>query len=238
MNVAYFPGCSLQGMASEYDKSTRLVCKHLGINLEEIEDWNCCGATAAHSLNHLLSVSLAARNLDLAKKMGLHLVTAPCAGCYGRLKAASYELKNNSEVAEKVSQIIGTSVPIEPEVKNLLQLLVESIGTPAIAEKVVHPLKGLKLAAYYGCLLTRPNQVAQFDDREMPVSMDLLLQALGAETVNWAHKTECCGGGYAASETDIVIDLGGQILESARAAGADAIVVACPMCQTNLDTRQ
>ncbi len=238
MNVAYFPGCSLHGLASEYDRSARLVCRHLGINLEEIEDWNCCGATAAHSLDHKLSVSLGARNLNLVKKMNLHMVTAPCAGCFNRLKTASYELRHNPSMAEEVAAIIKAPAPVETEVSNLLQLFVEQTGVSAIAQKVVRPLSGLKLAAYYGCLLTRPQRIAQFDASEQPVSLDQLLKALGAEPVIWSHKAECCGGGYAASETDIVIDLGGQVLEAARQAGAQAIVVACPMCQANLDTRQ
>lgn len=238
MNVAYFPGCSLHGLASEYDRSTRLVCNHLGINLEEIEDWNCCGATAAHSLDHKLTVSLGARNLNLAKKMNLQMVTAPCAGCFNRLKTASYELRHDPHMAEEVARIIKAPAPVETEVSNLLQLFVEQMGIPAIAQKVIKPLTGLKLAAYYGCLLTRPQRVTDFDASEQPVSLDQLLQALGAETVIWSHKAECCGGGYAASETDIVVDLGGQVLEAAWQAGAQAIVVACPMCQANLDTRQ
>lgn len=238
MNVAYFPGCSLHGLAREYDMSTRLVCSHLGINLREIEDWNCCGATAAHSLNHELAVSLSARNLAIAHDMKLSQIVAPCAGCYSRLKMASYELRNNKDLAGKIEKLIEAPAPIQPEVSNLVQLLIETKGIAAIAEKVVKPLKNMKLAAYYGCLLTRPNHITEFDDPEQPMSMDLILRALGAETVNWSHKAECCGGGYAASETPIVVDLGGQVLEAARQAGAEAVVVACPMCQTNLDTRE
>jgi len=238
MNVAYFPGCSLHGLAREYDISTRLVYNHLGINLKEILDWNCCGATAAHSLNHELSVSLSARNLAIARDMQLSQVMAPCAGCYSRLKTASYELRNNKSLAGKVENLIEAPAPVEPEVSNPVQYLIEAKGTEAIAAKVVKPLKNMKLAAYYGCLLTRPRHITEFDDPEQPMSMDLILRALGAETVDWSHKAECCGGGYAASETAVVVDLGSQVLESARREGAEAIVVACPMCQTNLDTRQ
>jgi heterodisulfide reductase subunit B len=238
MNVAYYPGCSLHGVAREYDSSARLVCEQLDIGLREVEDWNCCGATAAHSLNHLLALSLAARNLGIVREMGLSQVTSPCPGCSSRLKTAVLEMRRNATIAAEVERIIEASAPVEPEVSSLLQLMVEQIGIPAIANKVVRPLKGLKVAAYYGCLLTRPRRVSEFDDPEQPVSMDHLLQALGAETVVWSHKAECCGGGYAASQTDIVIDLGGQVLRSACGAGAEAIVVACPMCQINLDTRQ
>ncbi len=238
MNVAYYPGCSLHGLAKEYGISVEVACKHLGINLKEIEDWNCCGATAAHSLNHELTISLSARNLAIARDMKMNKVLAPCAGCFSRLKGASYELRNNKALAAEVGEIIQAEPPVEPEVNNLLQFIMEEQGIDALRAKVVKPLQGLKLAAYYGCLLTRPKEVVQFDDPEQPVSMDLILQALGAEPVVWAHKAECCGGGYAASDTDIVIDLSGQILESAQIAGADAIVVACPMCGVNLDTRQ
>jgi heterodisulfide reductase subunit B len=238
MNVAYYPGCSLHGLAREYDISTRLVYSHLGINLKEILDWNCCGATAAHSLNHELTVRLNARNLAIARDMKLSQIVAPCAGCYSRLKTASYELRNNKSLAKKIENLINTPAPVQPEVSNAVQLLIETKGTDAIAEKVVKPLKNMKLAAYYGCLLTRPHHITEFDDPEQPMSMDLILRALGAETVNWSHKAECCGGGYAASETPIVVDLGNQVLESARREGAEALVVACPMCQTNLDGRQ
>ncbi|HWP96696.1 MAG TPA: CoB--CoM heterodisulfide reductase iron-sulfur subunit B family protein [Syntrophomonadaceae bacterium] len=238
MNVAYFPGCSLHGMAKEYDISARLVCKHLGITLQEVEDWNCCGATAAHSMNHLLAVSLSARNLGQVRGMNLNQITTPCAGCFSRLKTASYEMRNNPTIAAQVESIIESPAPVEPEVSSLLQFLIEQIGLDEIKQKVTRSLKGLKVAAYYGCLLTRPRQITGFDDADQPVSLDEIMKALGAETVAWGHKAECCGGGYAASQTSIVMDLGGQILHSAHQAGAEAIVVACPMCQANLDTRQ
>ncbi|MDD5169580.1 MAG: CoB--CoM heterodisulfide reductase iron-sulfur subunit B family protein [Syntrophales bacterium] len=238
MNVAYFPGCSQHGLANEYDMSVHLVCKHLGIGLAEIPDWNCCGATAAHSLNHLLALGLAARNLGLVRNMNLDQVTTPCAGCFNRLKTASLEMRNNEHAAREVQDLIQAPAPIEPEVTSLLQFITEEIGINAIKQKTMKPLIGLKLAAYYGCLLTRPKKISGFDDPEQPVSLDNIMQALGAETISWGYKTECCGGGYGAAQTDIVMDLGGQILHAAQSAGAEAIVVACPMCQINLDTRQ
>lgn len=238
MDIAYFPGCSLHGMAKEYDISVNLVCRHLSIHLHEVEDWSCCGATAAHCLDHKLSISLAARNLAIANEMNMSKITAPCAGCYNRLKSASHELRSNPALADEVAAQIQSPAPVKPEVTSLVQLLFEDKGVDAISQKVSNPLKGLKLAAYYGCLLTRPKEVTRFDDPENPVSLDHILEGIGAQTVTWSHKAECCGGGYAASETDIVLDLGGQVLESARQAGAEAIVVACPMCGINLDTRQ
>ncbi|MCX5779694.1 MAG: CoB--CoM heterodisulfide reductase iron-sulfur subunit B family protein [Firmicutes bacterium] len=239
MNIAYYPGCSLHTMAHEYDMSARLVSQRLGIELQEVPDWNCCGATAAHSLDHKLAIALNSRNLALVAAMPLPMVTTPCAGCFSRLKTTAAELKNDSVSAE-MENLTGFALAgaRQVEVAHLLQLMTEEIGLEAISKLVVKPLNGMKLAAYYGCLITRPRRIVQFDDPEQPVSMDQLLQCLGAETVNWSHKAECCGGGFAASQTDIVVDLGGQVLEAARQAGADAIVVACPMCQANLDTRQ
>ncbi|MEQ8201668.1 MAG: CoB--CoM heterodisulfide reductase iron-sulfur subunit B family protein [Syntrophomonadaceae bacterium] len=238
MGIAYYPGCSLHALAREYDISTRLVSERLGLDLREVTDWNCCGATAAHSLDHKLAIGLSSRNLALVKDMKLDRVTTPCAGCFSRLKTASLELKDPG----KKSSIQDLGIPCEGagavHVSHLLQTIVEEVGLDKIREEVVRPLQGFKLAAYYGCLITRPKAIAQFDDPEQPMSLDNLLQALGAEAVQWSHKAECCGGGFAASDTTIVIDLGGQVLEAAKQAGAQALVVACPMCQTNLDTRQ
>ncbi|MDO9534098.1 MAG: CoB--CoM heterodisulfide reductase iron-sulfur subunit B family protein [Bacillota bacterium] len=240
MDIAYFPGCSLHAMAHEYDTSTRLVCQRLGINLYEVPDWNCCGATAAHSLDHHLSVGLSSRNLALVKDMNLKQMTTPCAGCFNRLKTASVELKQNDDLTAEIEKLAGISLTgaKEVEVAHTLQVIMEAVGMEGIKEQVIKPLNGMKLAAYSGCLITRPRAIAQFDDPEQPVALDHLLQALGAQPVHWSHKAECCGGGFAASDTDIVVDLGGQVLEAARQAGAEAIVAACPMCQTNLDTRQ
>lgn len=238
INVAYYPGCSLKGMAREYDISSRLVCRHLGINLYEIKDWNCCGASSAHSLNHGLDVALSARNLDLVKGMNLAQVTSPCPACSSRLKSASYEIRNNPSVRDKVEKVLGKSAPVEPEASSILQLIVENTNMKDIAGHVVKPLKGLKVAVYYGCLLTRPKHIIGFDDPEQPMSLDFLMQSLGAQTVTWGCKAECCGAAYAVSETDIVMDLTTRILKSAHQSGAEAIVVACPVCQTNLDTRQ
>lgn len=238
MAIAYYPGCSLHALAHEYDMSARLVSERLGLELQEVEDWNCCGATAAHSLDHKLALGLSGRNLALVRDMQLARVTTPCAGCFSRLKHASLEMQDPAK--KQAVQALG--IPCEGaeqvRVSHLLQTMVEEVGLDKIRELVVQPLKGLKLASYYGCLITRPRAVAQFDDPEQPHSLDDLLQALGAETVEWSHKAECCGGGFAASDTAIVVDLGGQVLEAARQAGAQALVVACPMCQANLDTRQ
>ncbi len=238
MDIAYYPGCSLHGIAREYGRSAELVCRRLGIRLLEVEDWNCCGATAAHSLDRELTLGLSARNLASVNRMNLDRVTTPCAGCFNRMKGVAHALKHSTEVRERMEMVVEAPLSNLPVVSHLMQALVEWTGLQRLAEPVLRPLKGLKLAAYYGCLLTRPRAIVCFDDPEQPTSMDSLLHALGADTVPWSHKAECCGGAFAASQTDIVIDLGGQVLKSARGAGADAIVVACPMCQVNLDSRQ
>ncbi len=238
MGIAYYPGCSLHALAHEYDISARLVSERLGLDLLEVPDWNCCGATAAHSLDHKLALGLSGRNLALVKDMKLERVTTPCAGCFSRLKTASLALQEPGQRSSLQDLGISCAGAEGIQVSHLLQTMIEDVGLEKIREEVVRPLIGLKLAAYYGCLITRPRTIAQFDDPEQPVSLDKLLQALGVETVQWSHKAECCGGGFAASDTAIVVDLGGQVLEAARQAGAQALVVACPMCQANLDTRQ
>ena len=232
MEVAYYPGCSGHGMSREYQMSTQVVCRHLGLVLREVEDWNCCGASAAHRLNHSLALELNFRNLRLVEKMGLTTVTTPCAGCYSRLKTAEFALKESLEAGGQSRQ--GSQVGVS----HVLQYLVERVGFETIAREVKRPLSGLRLAAYYGCLLTRPRGITRFDDPEQPRVLDDLLKVLRADAVDWSHKAECCGAGMAACQTEIVIQLSGEILEAAKQAGAEAIVVACPLCQANLDTRQ
>jgi heterodisulfide reductase subunit B2 len=220
MRAAYYPGCSVSGVARDYKRSIERVCPRLGVELKEVKDWNCCGASAAHASDQVLASGLALRNLQQAGTMGFDQVVTPCAGCYSRLKHAAHDAAAGVEVL------------------HLLQLIVDRVGLDRVAGQVRKPLSGMRLAAYYGCLLTRPSAVMGFDDPEQPTSLDRLLSVLGAETVVWSHKTECCGAGLAASAVDVVAELGGQVLQAAKAAGAQAVVVACPLCQMNLETRQ
>ena len=238
MAVAFFPGCAHHALAEEYDHSARLICKHLQMELADVEDWNCCGATAAHSLSPNLSLALNMRNLSQVRKMGLTEVTTPCSGCFNRLKVAAHEVETNPAPMQNLAEMVPCELPSQVSVKHLLQVILEKCPLPQIERLVKKQLKGLKLAAYYGCLMTRPAAVVRFDDPEQPTSMDGLMRSLGAETVTWSHKAECCGGGFSASETAIAADLGGQILASIRDAGAEAVVTACPLCQMNLDSRQ
>ena len=229
---AYYPGCTLQSTAKEYDVSARLVCQSLGIELRELEDWTCCGASSAHSVSELLGTALPARELRAAEEMGLPLVVA-CAMCFSRLKFAIHELKDQTKL-DLVSDIIGGELHNAVEVVHLLKVLDEERENLP----VTRPLTDLKVACYYGCLLGRPRDIIDFDDEENPQSMDRLIQSLGAQSINWGFKTECCGASLPLTRLDIVLTLSHRLLSQAKQLGADCLAVACPMCHSNLDTRQ
>lgn len=236
MKYAYYPGCSLEATGKEYNSSAKTVAKHLGLELWELPDWSCCGATAAHNTDHLLSLALPARNLAIAEKEGLD-IAVPCAACYNRLKATEKAVRESKDMQATLSEVIGTDYRATNNTRALLDVFVKDIGLEKIKEQVVKPLDGLKVAAYYGCLLVRPPDMA-FDDVEDPMSMDNLVAALGGEAVTWSYKTECCGGSLANVRQDIGARLIYQILRRAKNAGAEAIVTACPLCLLNLDMRQ
>ncbi|QOX78034.1 CoB--CoM heterodisulfide reductase iron-sulfur subunit B family protein [Trichlorobacter lovleyi] len=237
LRYSYYPGCSLHASASEYDLSTREVFAALGIGLDEVPDWICCGATPAHNVDELLSLSLCAKNLELAEQVPGDMAVA-CAACFSRLKFAQHVLKENEQKLRQVEQAIDAKVPLEQSVKHLLEILVQDLGTERLSQAVKKPLSGLKVACYYGCLLTRPPEVPQLDDCEAPTIMERLLQAVGAETVDWTHRMECCGANFTLSRPGVVLQLTNAVLDSAKAAGADCIMVGCPLCHGNLDIRQ
>jgi len=233
---AYFPGCSAHGTAKEYDRSTQSVCAKLGIELEEIPDWVCCGASPAHAVNHLLSLALVAKNLDLSPS---DTIVTGCAACYNRFKTAIHALQHDRPLWEQVKQIVQPTKlnGRDFRVLHLLEVIHE-FGLEGVKERVTKPLKGLKVACYYGCLLVRPPKVMAFDDPDNPKKMDELIAAVGAEPVEWEFKTECCGAFHAVPHPEIVLRLTSSILRAAKDAGADVVSVACPMCQINLDLRQ
>lgn len=236
MRYAYFPGCSLSSTGIEYHLSTRLITPYLGLELVEIPDWNCCGASAAHCTDHFLATALPARNLALAEEMGLD-VAVPCAGCYSRLRAAEAALRDPAQRA-KIGAAIGQEIKGTSRSFSLLEIVVNEVGLKTIKERVTRPLTGLRVACYYGCLLVRPPAITGFDDPENPCSMDKLMVALGAEAVEWPFKTECCGGNLAVPRTDVAMQMSFQILQMAKEAGAQAVATACPLCMSNLDLRQ
>ncbi len=235
MKIGFYPGCSLTGSSREYNESVVAIAKVLDIELTEINDWNCCGATAAHSMNEELSMSLPARIMAMAEKQGLTEVVVPCAACYNRLKVTQHDLKDETK-RKRVSEILQLPYDGSIEIINVLQML-EKYGAENIKAKVTQPFAH-KVACYYGCLLVRPHSILQFDRVEDPQSMDELIKVVGGTTIDWAFKTECCGGGFSVSRTDLVAKLSGNILEDAADRGAEALIVACPMCQSNLDMRR
>lgn len=205
--------------------------------MEELPDWNCCGASSAHALGHTLAVSLPARNLALAQETGKDLVI-PCAACFSRLKSADHVLRNDLEMRARVEAAVGFHYTGETAIRPVLAVLSEDVGPEGIAERVRRPLAGLKVVTYYGCLLVRPPQITQFDDPNNPQVMARLLCAAGADVKPWSYATDCCGAGLSLSRSDIVYNLVGRLAERAREAGADALVTACPLCQVNLEMRQ
>jgi len=237
VKVGYYPGCSLTGTGKEYDMSLRKILNLLDVQVEEINDWCCCGATSAHATNHLLSVALPARNLVLAQKQNLNELLAPCAACYSRLVCAKHEINSDAKLKEKVEFVLEEEFKSQTEVVNIVQLF-HKIGKEKISSLVKVNLKDIKVACYYGCLLVRPNGITKFDDAEEPTSMEEIISATGASTVKWNYKTECCGGAHSIARKDIVTFLSKNILDDAKRNGAHVIVVACPMCHSNLDMRQ
>lgn len=231
MKMSYYPGCSLTGTSKEYDESVREVAGLLGMELLELPDWNCCGASSAHMTDHDLSVRLSARNLDIAQNEGNN-VLVPCAACFQRLKAADKALRedpgrwNRDDYSPNFNIVHMTTRLCEPEMLD------------RIRASVKRSLSGLKVACYYGCLSLRPPKVTGASDYERPMGLDMIVEALGGEPVHWSHKTECCGGSLTMTRSDISLKLIGDIVEAAARGGAEAIVVDCPMCQANLDSRQ
>lgn len=237
LTYSYYPGCSLHASGKEYDESTRELFKSLGIGLSEVPDWICCGATPAHNVDELLSLSLCAKNLELADGVEGDLAVA-CAACFSRLKTAQHKLEQNDEKRHQVEYALDAPLHLEKPVKHLLEILAKDYGLERLADAVKKPLDGLKVACYYGCLLTRPPEVPELDCTEAPTIMERVIGAAGAEPVAWSHRLECCGANFTLSRPGVVLQLSGEILASARRAGADCIMVACPLCHGNLDIRQ
>ena len=237
LNYSYYPGCSLHASAGEYDLSTRELFKKLRIGLTEVPDWFCCGATPAHNVDELLSLSLCAKNLELADKVEGDLAVA-CAACFSRLKTTQHVLGESAVKRRQVEQAIDAPLKLDGKVKHLLEILARDLGLERLAAAVNKPLSGLKVACYYGCLLTRPNDVPNLDCVEAPTIMERVIEAAGATTVPWTHRMECCGANFTLSRPGVVIQLTNLILDSAKAAGADCIMVGCPLCHGNLDIRQ
>jgi len=237
--IAYYPGCSLHGTSGEFDASFRATARALDLQLLEIPGWECCGNTAAHSINRLLATALPVNELvKVEQDMKLDAVAVPCAACFSRFKTGAHEVSDDAQTASDVRAVVGRAYNGGVTVQNLVDVYHDAVGLDELATKVIRPFDGLKVACYYGCLLTRPPKVTLAEDPEYPTHMDDVVEALGCTPVDWNYKTDCCGASLALTEQGIVDDLVGRIVADARACGAEAIAVACPLCQVNLDGRQ
>ncbi len=244
MRYAYYPGCSLKSSAYDYERSTRAICPELGVELEEIHDWNCCGATAIPSVDPTASAVLAARNLALAEATDVNgaeavTVAAACSSCYAMLTRALNYYREDPAMRGLIGQALaagGRTLAGTVKVKHLLEIIVNDVGLEAVKALVRKPLSGLKVAPYYGCLIVRPK--GAFDDAEQPMALDRLLAVLGAQVVPFERKTKCCGGALMTTKEKSALRLNEDLLHEASSKGADVIAVVCPMCQMNLDAYQ
>ncbi len=234
---SYYPGCSLHSTAREFNDSVQAIFKALEINLVELEDWNCCSAASATTLNHALSLALPGRNLKIAQASGRDVVI-PCTGCYNRHKTTERELKRRSPASKMIEEAVGFSYQGNFEIRSLLDVVGNQIGLATIAGHVQKPLHGLKVVGYYGCLLLRPSEITQFENPEHPTLLDSLLRTLGADVQPWSYASDCCGGDQTLVKPEIAVRLVDRLVAHAREAGADAMVTVCPLCQMSLEMRQ
>ena len=238
MNFAYYPGCSARGSSADYEKSTQAVCKALNMNLVDIPDWSCCGSTPAHAVSSELSAALCVRNLDIAAQQQADLLLTPCPSCLSNLRMASKRMEDPQFRARVDELLDGPAAEKFPPVTSVMQGIAGQLDMDAIASRVRKSLKGLKLAAYYGCLMSRPAEIMDFGDPENPTLMESMLAACGAEMVDFPLKTACCGASFGIPERSMTARNTGRILDLATRLGVDAVIVACPLCQMNLDLRQ
>lgn len=231
MKLSYYPGCSLEGTALDYDQSVRAICRKLEIDLVEIPDWNCCGASSAHMTDHETGMRLPIRNLLLASRAG-HDILVPCAACFQRLKAADKALRTDPGFWD-----VGDYQP-DYNILHISSFLSQPEILAAMEAKIARNLGGLPIACYYGCLSLRNPRITDAANWERPETLERIMTALGAKPVAWSHKTECCSGSLTMARPDIAEKLVGDIVRAAVRAGATAMVTDCPMCQANVESRQ
>lgn len=249
--VAYYPGCALEGTGHAYNRSTKAVGKALGLKLDEVKNWNCCGAMEVKNIDPKIQTYLSSRVMSIAaNEMGHEVVMAPCNGCYHNLKKAEYDLEHDGksrEVVGRLSEKAGHETYEAGRVETIhaLDWIKDGIGEDGLKAKVKNSLQGVKIANYYGCMYTRPRHIFPEKDKgpgsestSEPHFMDDLLAAAGAENVDFPLKTACCGGAHTLSDSDISTKLVLNILEAAEAAGADVIATECPTCHTGLEMHQ
>jgi heterodisulfide reductase subunit B len=242
VKYAYYPGCSAHTSGKEYDKSFRLVAKALEIELVEVPDWTCCGSHVTYVFNPALAASLSARNLALVEKMGegIEVVTI-CSGCYQTLKRSNELLKHDADIQAKVKEAleaVNLTYNANVKIHHALEVLTTQEALDTISKKIIKPLKGLKVAPYYGCAVVRPKFEDSFDDPENPQSLDRLLKVLGAEPVPYIDKVRCCGGVLIMKQERVGLEMIRRLLANAKQAGAECMATPCPLCHLNLDIMQ
>jgi heterodisulfide reductase subunit B len=237
MKVSYFPGCTLNTTGKGFDNAVRASTAAVGLELVELPEWNCCGATYPLIVDNMLELAAPAHVLVAARDEGSTVTTA-CTTCYNVLKRTNRFIREHEEERERINAFIEAEYGGEVEVKDILHLLRDDVGFDAVREKVKVPLAGLHVGSYYGCMVLRPPDEVAYDDPDHPTSMDDLMAALGATPVDFAHKNECCGAYLAVNAPDVTREMVYTILRSAKAAGAEALVTNCPLCQFNLDKQQ
>lgn len=241
MKYAFYPGCAVHASSKEYGDSTKAISKALNIDLVEIDDWNCCGAVdAIYSYKPLYSVAIDARNLALAEKMEMDISTL-CSACFYTLSRTNSLLEKDSKLRNKVNDIIsnvGLNYGGKVKVRHFLEVILSDVGLDKIGAKVKNSLTGLNVASYYGCFLVRPPDLIDFDDPDHPTKLDELVETLGGSRVEYYGKTRCCGASLGVTKEEVMLELSRDILVSAKNAGANCIITACPLCHFNLDAKQ
>ena len=239
MDIAYFPGCTLHASSKLYDVQSNLVLNKLNVQLKELDDWNCCGATSASKTDDFLAMAMPARNLGIADHMGLRHLVIPCSACYSRMLVAQKRLESNESLKREINGELKKKITGKTEIISILELLVSLMGTHEWKRKTHKYLRTLKPACYYGCMQTRfPVGIHIPDNVENPQSMEFILRTLGARPIDWSYKTDCCGASASVNDPDLALGLMANIMKDAIAREADCFVTSCPMCQLNLDAYQ
>ena len=239
MQLAYYPGCSLQQSSALYDVQSRRIFSELGTELIEIEDWNCCGATSAGKVDDFMATAMPARNIGIAERDGFSEMVIPCSACYSRTLVAQKRLEDDEALKEEINGELGAKVNGSLKVSSILEALEDRVNTGVLKKRVVHKMTGLRPVCYYGCMQTRfPYAVPVPDDVENPQGMERILKALKIKAVDWNYKTACCGASAVVNDPETAHNLMARIMKDAVSRGANCFVATCPMCQMNLDAQQ
>jgi len=239
MEIGYYPGCTLKQSSGLYDIQTRSIMNALGVHLHELKDWNCCGATSAAKVDDFLAIAMPARNLGIADQMGLTEMVIPCSACYSKTLVARHRLLDDPDLTHTINKDLARKITGKTKIVSILEVLLSFYRSGDLAKHIVKKCKGLTPVCYYGCMMTRfPYPVPISDDVENPQSMEIILKAIGIQSVDWNDKTSCCGASATINDKETSLSLMAQIMKDALKSGANCFVVSCPMCQLNLDAYQ